>query len=98
MTPAICSALFCAGRSVGTSDTKISYGTARLRTATHSATRSDSTWFRKSELAGTPSTSRCARTYLRFFAKDDLPEPKPPEIQIPTPSLGELEAAAIIEN
>jgi len=44
--------------------------------------------FANNALAGFPSTVRLARTYPRFFAKEDLPEPKKPEIQTPIPSVG----------
>src|SRR5271156_6638161 len=98
MTWAIGSALVSAGRFAGKSHMKISYGTVRLRNSTDSVTRLDSTCFRKSELAVAPRTSRFARTYPRFFAKEDLPDPKKPEIQIPTLSSGDFGAAAIKEK
>ena len=42
-----------------------------------------------------PRTVRLARTYPRFLAKEDLPEPKKPETQTPTPSLGSDGASAM---
>src|ERR1700728_4691970 len=98
MTSAIGSGLVFAGRSTWKSNLKTSYGTARLRNSMYPVSRWDSTRFRNSELARTPSTSGFARTYPRFFAKEDLPEPKKPEIQTPTLSFGDPGDAAIAEN
>src|ERR1017187_9565080 len=81
---------------------KTSYGTARLRNWTYSGTRSKAPFeakcLRNNVLAGVSWTERFANTYPRFLAKDDLPEPKKPEIHTPTPSFGDVGAAAMAAN
>src|SRR5580658_4580058 len=76
----------------------VSYGAVRFRNSRCSATCLDPICFRKSELAEASRTSRFARTYPKFLAKVDLPQPEKPEIHTPAPGRDDFGAAAMAEN